>query len=83
MSYTIEKGVPLPSGRRERRDKYPYADMEVGDSFLIPLAKDRSTSGIYASVSVAKRRHNINLATARVDGGVRIWRIALTTDNAT
>lgn len=33
MSYTIEKNVPVPMPGGGRNIKYPFRDMEVGDSF--------------------------------------------------
>ena len=75
MTYTIEKAIPFPEGKK-RRSTYPFEQMEIGDSFLVPLDRDKSPSGIYAAVSNAKKRHNINLTSARVEGGIRVWRIA-------
>jgi hypothetical protein len=34
ISVELEKGVPLPVARQ----KYPYKEMEVGDSFFVLLA---------------------------------------------
>ena len=76
MAYQIEKSVPLPARKRNYRSNYPYKDLEIGDSFVVPLEKDKSPSAIYASMSSAKRRFDINLTSARVEGGLRIWRIA-------
>lgn len=30
----IEKGIPMPTGTK--LPKYPWAEMEVGDSFVVP-----------------------------------------------
>ncbi len=78
MSYAIEKDVPLPARKIARRSPYPFQEMEIGDSFLVPLEKDKSPSAIYASISNAKKRFNINLTSARTEAGIRIWRIAQT-----
>lgn len=43
MKIKIEKNVPLPStdrynrGRRSGENAYPFRDMKVGDSFVIPV----------------------------------------------
>jgi hypothetical protein len=77
MDYKIEKDVPLPALVR-RRSKYPFKDLEIGDSFVIPIKSDKSPSGIYAAISTARSRHNIGLTTARVEGGIRVWRVPRT-----
>lgn len=46
MSYEILKDIPMP-GRRSvggRESKYPFADMEVGDSFIVPVEEGRKAS---------------------------------------
>jgi len=70
----IDKGIPLPA-RKGRAKKYPFDQMDIGDSFLVPVGATKSDSSIYSSMSQAKKRLNINLTCARVDGGVRVWRI--------
>jgi len=67
----IEKGIPAPKANRGARTLYPWREMEVGDSFLIPFATDGKRRGIYSCAS----RLGIKIATRTVEGGVRIWRI--------
>jgi hypothetical protein len=74
MAYKIEKSVPFPA--KMPREKYPFLQMDVGDSFLVHLEVGKSPSSIYAAVSAAKKRLNANFRTARVEGGIRIWRVA-------
>lgn len=67
----ITKGMPTPRGRRS---KYPFRDMEVGDSFFAPGS---SVIGIHGCA----RRHRPMKFTCRsmVENGVagiRVWRIA-------
>jgi hypothetical protein len=83
----IDKGIPLPARLRRvvgeavfkrlgnSAPRFPFADMEIGDSFHM-------TKG-YASPSVI--RHAIEehpdaqgkrFTTATEDGGLRVWRIA-------
>lgn len=66
----ITKGVPTPRGRRS---KYPFRDMEIGDSFFAPGS---SVIGIHGCA----RRHRPMRFTCRSvveDGvaGIRVWRI--------
>lgn len=67
----ITKGVPAPRGRRA---KYPFRDMDIGDSFFAPGS---SVIGIHGCA----RRHRPMRFTCRsvVENGVagiRVWRIA-------
>lgn len=64
----IEKGVPVPPGR----DKYPWADMDVGDSFFVATDKvENFKRNVYA------KNRNGKMFTARAEGnGVRVWRTA-------
>lgn len=62
----IEKNIPIPG-------RYPFEQMEVGDSFAIPTSIKRQT------VSVAARRygdkHNKTFVTRKMpDGTIRCWR---------
>jgi hypothetical protein len=68
MAFEIEKGVP----RQAPNVKYPFADMQVGDSFLVP----RGTARIVASAAVwAAARGYGKFSCRTVEGGVRVWRI--------
>lgn len=77
MTFTIEKNVPMPKGRTTA--KYPYAQMEVGDSFLIPCSGDAVATVLKrmkTSKFVAGKRLGIKLSVATDNGGVRVWRAA-------
>lgn len=63
----VEKGVPLPS-------KYPFAGMQIGDSFAVPEGVSRT------AVSIAAHRHGKDHGTkftVRImpDRSFRCWRI--------
>lgn len=74
MTYEIEKGVPLPTDKRGGRySAYPWKAMAVGDSFVVPRAKNQPLGGM---VREATKRLNMKFTTRRVEGGIRIWRIA-------
>lgn len=67
----INKGLPTPRGRKT---KYPFREMDVGDSFFAPGS---SVIGIHGCA----RRHRPMKFTCRsmVENGVagiRVWRIA-------
>jgi hypothetical protein len=67
----IEKGIPVPTDAR--RAKWPWKDMDVGDSFLMPDAKQKN---VQPMTSIAGSRLNRRFIARQVDGGVRVWRVA-------
>jgi hypothetical protein len=71
----IEKGKPMPGSRDYKgRQRYMFADMEVGDSIFI----EGQTS--YGSAATSAKQHGKRKGkrfTSRTEeGGVRIWRVA-------
>ncbi len=73
MTYRVDKGMPIsPCGGRPPR--YPYREMEVGDSFLIPNS-DLVPSATQSAHTHA-RRVGIKVTVRTVADGVRVWRIA-------
>lgn len=76
MTIAIEKAVPLPETHRPvRTSKYPFSQMEVGDSFL---AEDIKATTMYSSVArYIKASGNTKKFTVRsTEAGVRVWRTA-------
>ena len=68
----IEKGIPVPkTNRSDRRSKYPFGAMEVGDSFFVKNGNIRNMSRI-SSTHAKKMSYRFSCRT--VDGGVRVWR---------
>ena len=77
--FKVEKGVALPD--RVEQSKYPFAEMEVGDSFLTgasDLQVDRDSVGSRAFAASWRygRKHNMKFASRREGEFFRIWRIA-------
>ena len=66
----IDKRVPLPLARL---GKYPWREMQVGDSFLVEREDQRAMG---AKASTAGRRLGRKFATRVVEGGIRVWRVA-------
>lgn len=69
--FAIEKGIPIPeqnySGKRGK-PHYPFAEMEVGDSFWSPRATVRTAAFAFGA------RQDRSYVTREVDGGYRVWR---------
>jgi len=82
MTYTIEKGIEMPArkGGSGRPGKYPFSDMEVGDSFAVPVDDDQDVETRKQTVSNcartwAKRNSLERTFSVREVGGVlRCWR---------
>lgn len=71
--FKIEKRVPLPSPRKHGGEsKYPFRDMEVGDSFIV---KGSDGNSIRSTASNAGRRLGRKFTVANEEDGHRIWRI--------
>lgn len=68
--YTIEKNIPAP----DSRSKYPFPQMEVGDSFFVP-----GNEIVGSRVSVAmnyykKKNPKKSFISRKSADGMRIWR---------
>ena len=71
MQFTIAKNVPLPDANRA---KYPFREMEVGDSFYVP-GKRKYLSATAAAVGFAKVNAWCKFASRKEGDGGRIWRV--------
>tara|TARA_Y100000817_G_scaffold65790_1_gene49707 strand:+ start:1422 stop:1661 length:240 start_codon:yes stop_codon:yes gene_type:complete len=76
----IEKTVPMPEvPQRRRYSRYPWEDMEVGDSFHVPTtSKQTAQSSLIGAANSWAGRHapDRKFITRRDPDGVRIWRVA-------
>jgi hypothetical protein len=83
--FKIEKGIPLPDkqgSRRGRSSIYPFAQMEIGDSFLYSDVYSRKLQAracnaarnwrLHSPIEDAKDRV---FATRRIDDAIRMWRV--------
>lgn len=74
--FEIEKGYTPPPPRT--RSTYPFAQMEVNDSFFVPSGEDgvRNTERrVSASAAQYGRRTSTKFTTRREEDGVRVWRV--------
>jgi len=65
----IEKNVPRPKLVRMRR--YPWIEMEVGDSFLFPATVKHP----YVIARGASRLYDRKFVVHKTDNGFRCWRV--------
>lgn len=73
--YAIEKHVPIPSGRPSRQ-RYPHPKLNVGESFFVPVKDNRTEPRVRSAVCMYGLKHDRMFTVKKVDGGVRVWRIA-------
>lgn len=73
----IEKGVPIPENRGvgnnpKQPSKYPWQQLEVGDSFAAEVEPDV----LRASAYKRGRKYGERYVVRSEDGGSRCWRVA-------
>lgn len=70
----IEKGIEMPNTKGRKR-KYPFGDMEVGDSFKYPDGKAKNSIVGGANAWAKRLGNNYRFAVRTIDGKFRLWRI--------
>lgn len=68
--YPIERDIELPMGRT----RYPFAEMNVGDSFLVQTRKKGHSARIASIRFVKVHQPTWEFSLRRVEGGWRLWR---------
>lgn len=75
---TIDRNVPLPHTRRGeggRRPKYPWKDMQVGDSFVVTRKKGARVVMQQNSIRLCARAIGYKVATRVSGNDLRVWRV--------
>lgn len=74
--YEIEKDVPVPeSGAcRVRPAKYPFRQLQIGESFFVPVSNGQTTTRLQRTLSSCAARQRVKVQTRVVENGVRVWR---------
>lgn len=74
----IEKNIPVPARTHDSRMKYPFHQMEVGDSFAVPCFEgvdiELLTKRMRTTMGAAARRLERKFVMAVEGQGVRVWR---------
>lgn len=83
--YKLQSGIALPPRRvakpkKLRQHKYPFRQMEIGMSFLVPKKEangdmSRLMVRLSAAAHAAKKLNGFKFALRQMDDGVRVWRI--------
>ena len=76
--FTIEKNVPLVEVvRRAGGFKYPFDEMEIGDSFVVgDTVKQASAARTYASQRRKRGKSEAWFTVRKAPDGYRCWRLA-------
>jgi hypothetical protein len=79
MTIQIDKNIPVPDKKSGANCKYPWREMKVGDSFLVPYrsaadANERAyqQSGI---INNQKSYRPKRYTSRQQKDGIRVWRI--------
>jgi hypothetical protein len=78
----IENDIPIPpkTPKAGRKGAYPFAELEVGQSFFVPAPPGKTNRQLQMAISgsaqhiTKKTGHRFTSRT--VDGGIRVWRFA-------
>lgn len=70
----IEKGIPAPKVSA-KNGKYNFQDMAVGDSVLFK-SEEYDLQPVRVRASQMKKEIGATFTCRKVDGGMRVWRIA-------
>lgn len=81
MFEIIKDAGPVPKGKRSA--KYPFADMEIGDAFDVPLAGEKHITGsdlnrvrLQTSATGAGKRFGMKFTIRQLADKIRCWRVA-------
>ena len=66
----IEKNIPVPESTRAR--KYPFLEMDVGDS--VYFEGEKINGRAYRAAMTTGRRWNQKFVARKENEGIRIWR---------
>ena len=75
MKIRIEKGIPIPPKHKPLAGGFPFADMEVGDSFGLN-GRMPQTVGYLAAVFGRRQDPPRKFVVRKTTAGHRCWRVA-------
>ena len=70
----IEKNVPVPALVSLGPKKYPFSDMDVGDSFFWKYEKGKAKKSIRNAAYMHGKRYGKTFVSRSEPSGVRVWR---------
>jgi len=79
--FEIRHDGPLPASKPSNAagsSKYPFAVMEIGDHFSVPLNGEsayRVRNRVYNAAKFHGLKLNYSLIVRTIDGGIGVWRV--------
>ncbi len=73
----IERNIPLPVRPRRPWSKYPFRDLKVGESFLVPCTRwdsDKAMNSLTSCRANMQRKTGFKFALRKTGNGIRVWR---------
>lgn len=72
----IDKDVPIPGKKTGRREvKYPFAQMEVGDSFALTGEVEKTTNLLRNTALRYAKQLGYKFTVRSTEDGARVWRV--------
>lgn len=71
----IDRGIPLPSEPPKNARKYPFRDLELGDSFFAPCKTREQLKSLISRSSCSCRRFVTRSVVEDGVKGLRVWRV--------
>jgi uncharacterized protein (DUF2249 family) len=72
VNFAIENDVPTPHRSQGPRVSYPFREMKVGDSFVVPEDYEPQ---VRTSACAYGRRHGKIFTVRKRPEGIRVWRM--------
>jgi hypothetical protein len=79
----IENSIPIPATKRPgagRRGTYPFAALEVGQSFFVPNQPGKTNRRLRTAIGglaqYITKKTGYRFTSRTVEGGIRVWRVA-------
>ena len=80
MNFKVDKDIAPPptyKGVSQSKSKYPWDEMEVGDSFLVPYGNRQPLNLQSNMLTIGNsRRSGYRVVTKQEPEGIRVWRIS-------
>jgi hypothetical protein len=72
----IETGIPIPSNVT-RRSKYPFKEMNIGESFFLTdnIDPEKTRKKVSAAATMFCYKKDCKFKTQTFETGVRVWRV--------
>lgn len=76
--FKVEKNIPVSKATWGKIYKYPFREMKIGDSFLLPkkeFATYDQVMKVRTNCCAYGRRNKVKFTVRKTEQGYRIWRI--------